>query len=74
MNNTTMSTAIKGIFENGQITLLEKPPVNKRMEVIVTFIDEKIAIQKKRVAGVPSGKVKMSDDFDDPLTELNDYM
>jgi hypothetical protein len=65
-----MLTAVKGIFENGQITLMEKPPVDKRMEVIVTFIEENPAPLKKRKAGILSGKVKMSDDFDEPLDDL----
>ncbi|MCF2503115.1 DUF2281 domain-containing protein [Dyadobacter sp. CY107] len=69
-----MLTAVKGIFENGQITLTEKPPVNKRMEVIVTFIDETPKPAKKRKAGVVAGKFKMADDFDEPLDDLKEYM
>lgn len=69
-----MLTAVKGIFENGQITLSEKPPVDKKMEVIVTFIDETPAPLKKRKAGILGGKVWMSDDFDEPLEDFKDYM
>jgi hypothetical protein len=73
-NTIDMLTAVKGIFENGQITLMEKPPVDKRMEVIVTFIEENPVPLKKRKAGILSGKVKMSDDFDEPLDDLKDYI
>ncbi|KQS33501.1 DUF2281 domain-containing protein [Dyadobacter sp. Leaf189] len=69
-----MRNVIKGIFENGQITLNERPPVEKRTAVLVTFIPEKtLAPAKKRQAGVLSGKIKMSDDFDDPIDAFNAY-
>ena len=35
-----MLTAIKGTYENGQITLAEKPISNQKMNVIVTFLEE----------------------------------
>jgi hypothetical protein len=38
-----MLTAIKGTYENGQITLAEKPISNQKMNVIVTFLEEEIA-------------------------------
>ncbi len=31
---------IKGVYENGQIKLLEEPPVNKKNKVLITFIDD----------------------------------
>jgi hypothetical protein len=72
-----MLTAIKGTYENGQITLAEKPISNQKMNVIVTFLEEEIAKNtppKKRKAGGLSGKVKMSEDFNAPLEDLKDYM
>jgi len=69
-----MLTAVKGIFEDGKITLMENPPVNKRMEVIVTFIDEIPKPVTKRQAGIINGKFEMSDDFDEPLDDLKEYM
>jgi len=69
-----MLTAVKGIFEDGKITLMENPRVNKRMEVIVTFIDEIPKPVKKRQAGIINGKFEMSDDFDEPLDDLKEYM
>ncbi len=31
---------VKGVFENGEIKLLEAAPVNKTNKVLITFIDE----------------------------------
>ncbi|MEO6286778.1 MAG: hypothetical protein ABIN80_25545 [Dyadobacter sp.] len=35
-----MLTAIEGIYENGQIILKEKPAVQQRVKVFVTFTEE----------------------------------
>ena len=35
-----MYTAIKGIYENGQIILQEKPPTEKNSRVLVVFVEE----------------------------------
>jgi hypothetical protein len=69
-----MLATVKGIFEGGKITLMEEPPVSKRTEVIITFMETVTDVPKKRLAGVLRGKVKMSDDFDEPLDDLKDYM
>ena len=31
---------IKGVYENGEVKLLEVPPVNKTNRVLITFIEE----------------------------------
>lgn len=69
-----METLVKGIYENGKVTLIGSAPVQSRTEVIVTFPDSAPKLLKKRQAGVLSGKVYMSDDFDEPLDDLKDYM
>ncbi len=72
-----MLTAIKGTYENGQITLAEKPISNQKMNVIVTFLEEETGEKnpnKSRKAGGLSGKVWMSEDFNEPLDDLKDYM
>ena len=69
-----MLTAVKGIFENGEIKLSELPDVQNRVEVIVTFMEEVPQGIKKRQAGVLSGSIQMSDDFDEPLDDLKEYM
>jgi predicted DNA-binding antitoxin AbrB/MazE fold protein len=38
--------AIKGIYEDGQIKLLQEPPIKKRLNVLVIFPDD-IAWQDK---------------------------
>jgi hypothetical protein len=35
-----MYTTINGIYDNGKVTLEELPPSEKRMKVLVTFVDE----------------------------------
>ncbi len=37
-----MYTIINGIYDNGKVTLEELPPSEKRMKVLVTFVDEEI--------------------------------
>ncbi len=43
-----MYTAIKGIYENGQVVLQETPPTSKKMKVLVTFLDEAELPSSKR--------------------------
>jgi hypothetical protein len=70
-----MLTTVKGVYEAGQIIFSEPPPVNERTEVIVTFLtEEKKEEPKKRMLGLLEGKIKLPDDFDEPLEELKDYM
>jgi hypothetical protein len=37
-----MYTTINGIYDNGKVTLEELPPSEKRMKVLVTFVDEEV--------------------------------
>ncbi|OJV16740.1 MAG: hypothetical protein BGO21_28155 [Dyadobacter sp. 50-39] len=67
-----MATTVKGIYEHVKVTLVGKPPIQSRTEVTVTFQTEESQKLKKRVAGVLTGKVYMSDDFDEPLDDLKD--
>ncbi|AUD02436.1 DUF2281 domain-containing protein [Spirosoma pollinicola] len=73
-----MLTAIKGIYDNVQIIWDEVPPVQKRTKVIVTFLEESSPSQlnqiKKREGGSMKGEVWMSDEFNEPLDDLNEYM
>jgi hypothetical protein len=36
----SMYTTINGIYDKGQIILSEKPPTEKRMKVLITFVEE----------------------------------
>lgn len=35
-----MYTTINGIYDKGQITLSETPPTEKRMKVLITFVED----------------------------------
>lgn len=77
-----MYTAIKGYYENGIMTLLEKAPQIDKSEIIVTFlIEKKPSTFKKRIAGglnrlphLKNRKLALPDNFNDPIVDLNEYM
>ncbi len=74
-----MLTTIKGVYDEGKIILCEDPPVKSRAEVMVTFLEEqseeKAPPQKKGIIlGMLEGKIRISDDFNEPLDDLKDYM
>jgi hypothetical protein len=71
-----MIIPIKGIYKEGHVILKEEAPVNKETEVVVTFfIDEKEAPKKgKRMPGGLKGQITITDDFNEPLDDLKDYM
>lgn len=70
-----MLSAIKGVYDNGKITLTETAPVQKKTEVIVTFLEEEnTPANKIRTPGGLKGKVFLPDDFNEPLDDLKDYM
>lgn len=72
-----MLTTIKGVYDNGVITLDEQPAVTSPVEVLVTFteIASKIEYKKKRVFGCGKGSfLYMAEDFDAPLDDLKEYM
>ncbi|HOY97081.1 MAG TPA: hypothetical protein PK509_15160 [Catalimonadaceae bacterium] len=43
-----MLISCKGIFENGEIKLLEAVPIHVRTEVIVTFLEPDIPFEKMK--------------------------
>jgi hypothetical protein len=72
-----MLTAIQGTYENGQVTLKETPKTDHKMNVIVTFLEEEmlnVQILKPRIPGSLKGKIRISDDFNEPLEDLKEYM
>lgn len=67
-----MLTSIKGTYENGQITLDEKPLIKHKARVIVTILDE---VEKPKIQfGRMKGNFWISDQFNDPIDDLKDYM
>ncbi len=72
-----MLTTIKGIYENGKITLYEQPVIKEPVEVLVTFTEapQKEPLHKAPVFGYNKGTVVyIAPDFDEPLDELSEYM
>lgn len=71
-----MLTTIEGFYENGQVILTENPPLRKKTKVLITFMEEvePSTSQKKRPLGTMKGTIKMSEDFNDAIDDLNDYM
>jgi hypothetical protein len=72
-----MLTTVKGVYDNGKITLTEEPPIKeKKADVIVTFLPEQqnTSSNLKRVLGGLEGKISVPDDFNEPLEDLKDYM
>lgn len=75
-----MYTAVNGIYENGQLTLTERPPTTRRTKVVVLFIDESEPDRaaKRTSGGVRlgslEGKHNIPDDFNTPLDDLKEYM
>ena len=73
-----MFTTIKWIFDHGQIILSEEPLVNTKSDVMITFLppveEKNVNANPKIVLGMLEGKIKLSDDFNEPLEDLKDYM
>ena len=77
-----MYTAIRGIYENGKIQLLEPVPSNDKAEILITFLNDKQNdfIPQRKLGGLldlPHLKGKdlsIPDDFNDPLDDLKDLM
>lgn len=62
-----MLATVKGYYEKGKIILKEKPPVQTKTEVIVTFLTEDKPTLTKRVPGALKGKISILDNFNNPL-------
>lgn len=71
-----MLTTIQGTYNNGVISFDERPPIDREVKILVTFLEEiKITTTKKpRKAGGLQGQVWMSEDFNEPLEDLKAYM
>lgn len=71
-----MLTTIEGVYENGQVILTENPPLRKKAKVLITFMEEaepNVSL-KKRELGTMKGTIKMSEDFNESIDDLKDYM
>ena len=72
-----MLTTIKGVYEDGKITVTEKPPINEiKADVLITFLtgNLKEVSSNKRILGGLEGKISVPEDFNEPLNDFKDYM
>lgn len=75
-----MYTAVNGIYENGQLTLIERPPTTRRSKVVILFLDEPESDSPDNGSsrgvrlGSLEGKYSIPDDFNEPLDDMKDYM
>ena len=60
--------SVRGIYENEQVKLLERLPYKKRMNVIVTVLEE-VKIKKPRPIGLAKGRFEVSPHFFDELPD-----
>lgn len=76
----TMYTAVNGIYEDGQLILMEQPPTTRRSKVVILFLDETISDSTGTgsSAGVRlgslAGQYAIPEDFNEPLDDLKEYM
>lgn len=69
-----MTIVIDGIYENGKITLKELPKKINNVDVKVIFeVEEKSSTPDNRNLDKFRNSIFMSDDFNDPLTELEEF-
>ena len=72
-----MLTTIKGVYEDGKITVTEKPPIiETKADVLITFLPGKIkeVNSNKRILGGLERKISVPEDFNEPLNDFKDYM
>ena len=70
-----MLTTVKGYYDHGQIILSEKPLVEDKTDVIVTFLTREGSInkQQKRELGLLKGKIVIPDNFNDQVEDFKDF-
>ena len=73
--------AIEAIYDGNSFKPMQPIPVEGNYRVIITFIepvkndtDEKVKLPRSGLFGILKGKVWMSDDFNEPLEEMKEYM
>lgn len=72
-----MLATVTGIYKDGQITLDEALPVHtNQAKVIVTVVEElpEHSVKSPRTPGLMKGSFWITNDFNDPVDDLKDYM
>ena len=76
--------AIKAIFDGTNFKPIQPIPVKESYEVVITFIepsrkdlitvDEPGKLPRATIKGLLKGKVQMSNDFNEPIADMQEYM
>ena len=82
--------AIEAIYDGANFIPMQPIPVKENYEVVITFIEpakkdmadinininknEPVKLPRSTGRGILKGKVWMSDDFNEPLEEMREYM
>ena len=76
--------AIKAVYDGTNFNPMQPVPVNEEYEVVITFIEPlnkastDIMPKKKRsrsdFIGLFEGKIRMADDFNEPIEDMKEYM
>jgi predicted DNA-binding antitoxin AbrB/MazE fold protein len=70
--------AIEAIYDGTDFKPMQPIPVKENYKVVITFIEpvkkDGIKLPRSTAKGVLKGKVWMSDDFNEPLEEMKEYM
>jgi len=75
---------IKAIYDGNNFKLMQPIPVKESYEVFITFVEplkkditsinQSIKLPRSTALGLWKDKVWMSNDFNEPLDEMKDYM
>ena len=69
--------ACEAYYQNGRVIPVGNPQIPEGCRLIITFLDETAMPSKtsrESFFGCMKGKIWMSDDFDEPLEEMKEYM
>jgi len=76
--------AIKAIYDGTNFKFMQPIPVKETYEVVITFIEpikkdtaignEPAKLPRSTGRGILKGRVWMSEDFNEPLEEMKEYM
>jgi hypothetical protein len=69
--------AIKAIYDGTNFNPIQPIPVKENYKVVITFVEpvnKPAKLPRSTSRGLLKGKVWMSDDFNEPLEEMKEYM
>ena len=79
--------AIKAIYDGVGFKPMQPIPVKEDYEVVITFVEplnknatkpsfenDSVKLPRSTAKGLLKGKVRMSEDFNEPLEEMKEYM